>query len=145
MPFSRFDHSDVWSEYQEHNVHLVVLLTEHQEFLVYARKDLPDFYRSQDLDVLHLPVPDFGVPTDSVLWEEGLQTVTKAARNGKNVAIHCLAGVGRTGTFLACLAKKILGKSGIGAINWVREFVPGAMENPLQEEFVIRYLGTNEG
>ena len=143
MPFSQFDRFDAWSAYQDHDVQLVVLLTEQQEYLVYAGRDLPDFYRSQGLDVLHLPVPDFGIPANSPQWDEVVQAVMEASRDGKNVAVHCLAGLGRTGTFMACLAKKILGMPGKEAINWVRDYIPGAMENAYQEEFVLSFPDTN--
>ena len=143
MPFSLYDRSDAWSAYQDHNVQLVVMLAEQQEYLVYARRDLPDFYRSQGLDVLHLPVPDFGIPTNSLHWDEGVQAVMEAARDGKNVAVHCLAGLGRTGTFMACLAKRVLGMPGLEAINWVRDYIPGALENSHQEKFVLSFPDTN--
>jgi len=139
MPFSNFDHSDVWSSFLDEGIDLVVVLTEKQEYLVYAQKDLPEFYRSQGMDVLHVPVPDFGIPDDLPAWEKGLKQVAGAARKGNNVVIHCLAGIGRTGTFLACLAKEDLGLEGRGAIQWVRKTLPGAMENKYQEEFVIQY------
>ena len=143
MPFSQYDHFDAWSAYQDHAIQLVVVLTEQQEYLVYARRDLPDFYRSQGLDVLHLPVPDFGIPTNSKHWDEGLQAVIETAGEGKNVAVHCLAGLGRTGTFLACLTKRVLGMPGLEAIRWVRDYIPGAMENAHQEEFVLSFPETN--
>jgi len=41
--------------------------------------------------------------------------------------------------FLACLAKANLGLSGDQAISWVRESIPGALENYDQEEYVINY------
>ena len=139
MPFSNFDHSDVWSSFLDEAIDLVVVLTEKQEYLVYAQKDLPEFYRSQGMDVLHVPVPDFGIPDNLPAWEEGLKQAAGAARKGNNVVIHCLAGIGRTGTFLACLAKEDLGLEGRDAIQWVRKTLPGAMENKYQEEFVINF------
>ncbi len=143
MPFSRFDKVDVWSSFQDQEIGLVLVLTEQQEYLVYAGKDLPEFYRSHDMEALHIPVPDFGIPEDLESWQAGLEAAAAAARTGKNVAVHCLAGIGRTGAFLACLAKENLAMEGRDAINWVRESVPGAMENLRQEDFVINYQSDN--
>lgn len=139
MPFSRYDHSDIWDAFKEKAVDQVVVLAEQGEYLVYAGRDLPAFYGSQGLDVIHIPVPDFGIPSDRQVWEDGLSQVARNAREGKNIAVHCLAGVGRTGTFLACLAKKELGLEGEEAIRWVRNSLPGAMENGYQEDFVIEF------
>ena len=139
MPFSSYDQVDVWQSYLDQDIGLVVVLTEQQEYLVYAMKDLPAFYKSNGLDVLHLPVPDFGVPSDPDEWEKGIKTVIDALKEGRNVVVHCLAGLGRTGVFLACLAKETLGLSGDQSISWVRESIPGALENYNQEEFVINY------
>jgi len=139
MPFSRFDKVSVWPSFLDQGIDLVVVLTEQQEYLVYAGKDLPAFYRSHGLEALHVPVPDFGIPEDLESWRDGLETVVSAAESGKNIVVHCLAGVGRTGTFLACLAKGIMGLEGMDAIRWVRDSVQGAMENSEQEDFVINY------
>jgi protein-tyrosine phosphatase len=139
MPFGPYDRDSVWQSYREEEIDLVVVLTEVQEYLVYARRDLPEFYRSQGLEVLHLPVPDFGIPDDLILWERTLNSVAQAGGEGKNIAVHCLAGIGRTGVFLACLAKENLELDGERAIIWVRESVRGAMENEDQEQFVKNY------
>ncbi|MCJ7733439.1 MAG: dual specificity protein phosphatase family protein [Anaerolineales bacterium] len=139
MPFSSFDRTDVWSAFQEEDIDLVIVLTEKQEYLVYAGMDLPAFYQSRGLESLHLPVPDFGIPEDLRDWDEALKAAIQAAQDGKNIAVHCLAGIGRTGIFMACLAKDVLGMEGEEAINWVRESVTGAMENKHQENFVINY------
>jgi len=139
MPFSRCDNVGVWSSFQEQEIDLVVVLTEQQEYLVFAGKDLPAFYRSHGMEALHIPVPDLGIPADLEGWQDGLEAVESAAQSGKNVVIHCLAGIGRTGTFLACLAKQIMKLEGMDAIHWVRDSVQGAMENSDQETFVINY------
>ncbi len=144
MPFSNFDGVEVWQSYLEQEINIVIVLTEEQEYLVYAKRDLPEFYRANGLDVLHIPVPDFGIPEDLPQWEQGLEAAAQAAKDGKNVAVHCLAGNGRTGTFLACLAKENLDMTGDQAILWVRESIPGAMESRYQEEFVIKYLNSGK-
>ncbi len=142
MPFGYFDRlNQTWEAYRASEVAVVVILTEPQEYLVHARRDLPQFYEAAGLDVRHFPIRDYHVPTadDLAALEEMLADVLALAESGKNIAAHCLAGLGRTGIFLACLAKRHFAMDGQTAIDWVRQYVPGAMENELQEQFVIDF------
>ncbi|MEA3351657.1 MAG: hypothetical protein U9Q82_13635 [Chloroflexota bacterium] len=140
MPFGIYDPAgEVWPAYQQHNVGLVVVLTEPQEYLVHACRDLPALYRSAGLDVIALPIPDFSTPPDRVAFNVAISNVEDALQIGQNVAVHCLAGVGRTGIFAACLAKRLLGMGGNEAVAWVRQHVPEALEGARQEQFVIDF------
>ncbi len=56
------------------------------------------------------------------------------------LAFHCAAGMGRTGTFLACLAGRELGLDGLAALAWLRERRPGSVETMAQEERVQDWL-----
>ncbi len=55
----------------------------------------------------HLPIVDFEVPNPSQrqLVEDTLFKALKAAIDGKQVYVGCMGGVGRTGLFMALLAK----------------------------------------
>jgi len=140
MPFGPYDRfSKIWPAYQQQNVSAVVVLVEPQEFVVRAGRDLPAFYRSVNIDVIHIPIQDFQVPKDLTVFMEAIDLVDTHAKNGKNIAVHCMAGIGRTGLFLACLAKNHLNLRGQEAIDWVRILIPGALENLIQEEFVIEF------
>ena len=81
-----------------------------------------------------LDVPDMGVPDASALGA-AIDRVREALARGEKILVHCGAGYGRTGTFLACL---LVGR-GVApedAIRMVREKRPGAIETRAQEEFV---------
>ena len=82
------------------------------------------------------PVPfgDFD-PEGSALLEFIKQKVSVVA--GENIAIHCHAGIGRTGLFAAFLARQALGLSGEEAIEWVRNFIPGAREIGSQRRMIL--------
>ena len=140
MPFSRYDRlNQTWFEYQEQNVSVVVVLVEQQEYLVRAGRDLPAFYRSENIDVIHFPILDFQVPDDLTAFKQVIELVDRHARAGKNISVHCMAGIGRTGIFMACLAKHHLNQNGQDSIDWVRKFIPSALENWMQEKFVLDY------
>ena len=86
--------------------------------------------------MLYLPIPDFGVPTKSDM-EQAIQQTIAYAQAGQHIVIHCSAGIGRTGLFMAYLAKRRLGLSGAEALQWVRRFIPRAVETPEQQRLVL--------
>ena len=92
---------------------------------------------SYALENIHMPVKDFGAPS----MEQLDQFVTKtqeAIASGGASAIHCAAGMGRTGTFAAAyLVHK--GMQSQEAIDKVRELRPGSIETSVQEDAVHDY------
>ncbi|MBC8503951.1 MAG: dual specificity protein phosphatase family protein [Chloroflexi bacterium] len=141
MPFSSFDPlSLVWNAFVEQGVNVVFVLTEPQEYLVRARRDLPAFYRSEGMDAIHTPIRDFQTPQDISALDASLDIAEEHLRAGKNIAVHCMAGIGRTGIFLACLTKRVLSMDGESAIDWLRQYIPSALENYKQEMFVVDYI-----
>jgi protein-tyrosine phosphatase len=53
--------------------------------------------------VLQFPIQDFGVVEDVPAFRSAMNTLAGDLRAGRNVLIHCAAGVGRTGTAANCL------------------------------------------
>ncbi len=76
------------------------------------------------------------IPARPALDEAVSQTL-KLAREGKSIAVHCSAAIGRTGLFLAELAKKAMGLDGERALNWGRLYVLGVVETEGQSEMVV--------
>lgn len=51
------------------------------------------------LAMTQIPVLDYGVPDDVNEFVTSAQEVVEKLRRGRNLVIHCAAGVGRTGMF----------------------------------------------
>jgi atypical dual specificity phosphatase len=86
---------------------------------------------------LHLPVPDMTAPPPDLV-DRAMAFIQELIDDGRAVAVHCGAGIGRTGTILACYLVH-LGLDAGEAIRRVRERRPGSIETRDQEETVRRY------
>ena len=91
------------------------------------------------MEFINFIFQSYTVPEDQSEFDGIIKTVIQKAESGGILAVHCLAGIGRTGLVLAAIAKRHLGLDGEGAIRWVRCFVPGAIENQTQEDFIRKY------
>ncbi len=132
MPFSPYDPDGaLWQAYRRVHVETVAVLTPTEETQRAAGCDLPAFYRAHGMDVLHFPIPDMSAPAPANLRWAAEQTLA-ALRSGRNVAVHCLAGRGRTGLLLTCMARLRWGWEADRARAWLREYIPGAVETDAQ-------------
>ena len=137
MPFGTYDPwGEVVNEYMQKQVSVIVLLAEDEECLEKAGRNLRCLYEEKGFTVIHLPIRDFSVPSYSDLVH-AVNVVIAHAQTGRNIAIHCSAGIGRTGLFAALLAKQVLCFSGEEAIAWVRQYILGAVETVEQRQLVV--------
>ena len=60
--------------------------------------------------------------------------------DGESMAIHCMHGLGRTGTALACIVGQTNNLSAPDAISFIRQTRPGSIESREQELFITQYL-----
>ncbi len=139
MPFAAFDdQSTTFEEYLEVGINTVVMLIEPGEDLGRANRDLKQVYADHGLNVIHFPIVDFDTPDDMGALKDVLNDVVEKASEGENIAVHCFAGRGRTGMFIALLTRIIREMGGKEAIDWVRQYFP-AIETKEQEHIVINY------
>ncbi len=141
MPFATFDlGGTTMEEYLQAGIETVVMLIEPGEDNLRANRDLKSVYRKNKIEVIHFPIVDFDTPDNLDALHATLQQVIDKANAGEQIAIHCFAGRGRTGMFIALLARRILGLGGQEAIDWVRQFFP-AIETQAQEQIVREDTG----
>jgi atypical dual specificity phosphatase len=101
---------------------------------------LPDAHLEEHgLEYLHLPVADFSIPTvDQAI--RFVRFVRTLRARGAAALVHCGAGIGRTGTMLACYLVAE-GSEPDEAIRTVRALRPGSIETDEQEQFVRDFAG----
>ena len=80
----------------------------------------------------HLPVPDFGVPTDEKAVEKALRAALDLFLDGHPIYVGCMGGIGRTGMFMALIARCLGHKDPIAFIR--SNYSPMAVETIPQEE-----------
>ena len=141
MPYSRMDPwGEIYPEYQAASVSVVVLLVSDEESLAETGRNLRQHYQQHGMQVIHLPILDFSVPELAEL-QAAVFAAEAQLRQGRNLAVHCYAGIGRTGLFLACLARQVMGLSAPEAMDWVRCYIRGAVEVEAQKRLVEKFTG----
>ena len=100
-----------------------------------------DYYfsvlKSNGLDFLHVPIPDCGVPTD----DQFTRIMRWLLSDKKGNLVHCVGGLGRTGTILASYLILTEDFDADRAIDEVRSVRPGAIQTYEQVMFLLKVEG----
>jgi len=92
----------------------------------------------KDVNYLHVHSNDMNVPEFDDLTH-AINFIHRRITNNEPVMVHCLAGLGRTGTLLACYLVKHQKMSADDAIQKVREERPGSIQSYPQEEMIFQF------
>ena len=107
---------------QKQGVRSIITMTENS---------LPESW-VKNIKYLHVPTEDFSAP-DMEQIDEAVEFIQTRLENDEPVMVHCAAGIGRTGTILACYLVKYQKISAKDAIQKVRKERPGSIQSESQE------------
>jgi len=116
----------------------LVSLIEDHEFRTLRVEDLGEQAQRLGLEWLHLPIVDRGLPDSGFeqQWREWAgERLRQRLKAGELIVLHCMGGLGRTGTLAARLLVE-LGESPASAIERVRGARPKTIETERQEDYV---------
>ena len=106
--------------------------------IVTIREEPLDSDYTNNVNYLHVHSNDMGVPE----FDDLVKTVNfihDRIVNDEPVMVHCLAGLGRTGTILSCYLIKYKKMSADDAIQKVRDERPGSIQSFSQEEIIFQF------
>ena len=84
-------------------IHTVVSLLEADELIAEGLEHEAQLCEESNLQYLNFPIEDHQVPDDRDAAMAFIHSLKDELNQGKNIAIHCRGGVGRTGTLAAAL------------------------------------------
>lgn len=119
------------------NANAVLTLIEDHEFEMLDVLRLGKAVRSRNIEWLHFPITDLGVPTEAASqhWRKISPRIHAIIERGGRVVVHCRGGLGRAGTIAALILTE-RGMSADDAISSVRSVRPNAIETAGQETWI---------
>ncbi|HEY1068055.1 MAG TPA: ATP-binding cassette domain-containing protein [Pirellulales bacterium] len=94
--------------------------------------------RRHGLTCLTLPIRDMGAPSVEDAWRL-CERIRDLLAVGHVVAVHCRAGLGRTGSILAAQLIFQEGRTALEALEMVRRPEPRWVQSPGQIDFLVRF------
>jgi atypical dual specificity phosphatase len=110
------------------------------QFIICVAEDPPQraWINEAGLFSMHIPVEDMHPPTQPQI-DLCLASIDKANANELGVVVHCRAGLGRTGTMIACWLVQHENLSARDAITRVRRLRPGSVETEEQADAIAEF------
>lgn len=143
MPFGPYDK---WNKllklYKKNRIEFVVVLVTDSELQKKARRDLLAIYKKNGIRVIRLPVADYTSP-DMHQVSKTVDEVAGYLRAGARIAVHCNAGVGRTGVMACCIVRDIMKIPAKETIGYIQQYMKTNMTDE-QIRLVKRFQTVEE-
>ena len=134
MPYSE-EELEIWKDL---GIKAVLVLVEEHELVEAGWENYFRKLEEKGFTYKHLPIRDMHVPTlERAL--EAVRWMDSQINAGRRVLVHCNAGLGRTGTIVACYLVYKIDMVPRKAIEYVREKRPGSLETYWQVAFVLEF------
>jgi protein-tyrosine phosphatase len=119
---------------------VLVCLMEDHELPPNGLAELLPSARSRGLEVLRLQIRDGGIPDDIADVDTLLDAIDDRVSRGQRIVIHCLGGLGRTGTVAGCylVRRGMTSAQAIEVLHHVRKS-DRCPENDTQRAFIAGY------
>jgi protein-tyrosine phosphatase len=126
-------------ELKDKKITRIFLLCQDEECNRATGLELRKFYSERGIKVVYFPVKDFGAWNQQEFNQKVNQLYCHLLE-GDNIAVHCMGGIGRTGTIIAAVAAKVLQMDGLQAKAFVRKYShPTSVETKAQEELICNF------
>lgn len=122
MPYGPYDpFNQLMKTYKRHHVQYAVMLITDRELDLKAKRDVIKAYQQAKIEVLRFPFPDLTTPPVAELTDFIYQVID-LLKEGKRIAVHCNAGVGRTCVVACAIVRMLTGCDGPAAIEVIRKY-----------------------
>jgi protein-tyrosine phosphatase len=133
------------NQWKSSGVEMVVSLLDQEEVSELGLQREAELCRTNGIDFISFPIPDRGLPKSRREASQIASLLAAGLRDGRSMAIHCRAGIGRSSVVAACalICSGIGAEEGLALISTARGLiVPDTDE---QRDWVVAFGNAQRG